>query len=607
MKRMLPLLLACLLLLGCGQGMPAEETDNVLPSASAPATDSFPPVTEIQEESQGLQTYLLPLANAYSLKAWGSRLLLLSGDSTTTLTLLQTRDLAITASLTLDFYLDAHDPGLQLGMEHLSYYDPAAGQTVVLDETLKEISHIRAPEGLVGSPLLSSDRNTLYYCTATAIRSWNLETGIRRMVKALSYEYQALTGLHQNDSVVQCTIQNGGQIQSLFVDVDNGRLQKQVDGQVSLTTQDGSFYASFPTGGVQSMVFAESAGTAQLLLSEDPGAQGQFLPQLRGAVFVSTLPEAETTLTYCDLTSGARYEPAILGAARVPLAITGLEGSVYLLSYRPDYGRSAVTRWEISVLTANGTARISPYSTEPDTAALAQCQQTARKIGDKYGLQVLVWKDATAVQPWDYDLEPEYQVGVIQRELELLDARLSQYPQAILTATASHFTSLNLCLVRQLTGTAESGSLERVNGLQFFDDGSAYVVLAVGRYSDHELYHELFHVMETHILSQSAAFDRWEEQNPSGFSYDYSYRTNAQRDSGVYLSKGNRAFIDTYSMSYPSEDRARIMEYAMLPGNASLFQEPILQAKLATLCKGIRDAYGLKKSTETYHWEQYLK
>lgn len=607
MKRMLPLLLACLLLLGCGQGISAEETGNALPSASAPAAESFPSVTEIQEESQGLQTYLLPLANAYSLKAWGKHLLLLSGDSTTTLTLLKPQDLAITASLTLDFYLDADDPGLQLGAEHLSYYDPAAGQTVVLDETLKEISHIRAPEGLVGSPLLSGDRNTLYYCTATAIRSWNLETGIRRMVKALSYESQALTGLHHNDSVVQCTIQNDGQTQSLFVAVDTGRLQKQVDGQVWLTSQDGSFYASFPTGGVQSLVFGESTEGAQLLLSEDPRARGQFLPRLRGAVFVSTLPEGETALTYCDLPSGTQYEPTILGTDRVPLAITGLEGSVYLLTYRPDYGRNAVTRWETSVLAPSGDARISPYASEPDTATLAQCQQTARKIGEKYGLQVRVWKDATAVQPWDYDLEPEYQVGVIQRELELLDARLSQYPQAILTATASHFTSLNLCLVRQLTGTAESGSLQRVNGLQFFDDGSAYVVLAVGRYSDHELYHELFHVMETHILSQSAAFDRWEEQNPSGFSYDYSYRTNAQRDSGVYLSKGNRAFIDTYSMSYPSEDRARIMEYAMLPGNASLFQEPILQAKLATLCKGIRDAYGLKKSNETYRWEQYLK
>ena len=59
-------------------------------------------------------------------------------------------------------------------------------------------------------------------------------------------------------------------------------------------------------------------------------------------------------------------------------------------------------------------------------------------------------------------------------------------------------------------------------------------------------------------------------------------------------------------MSYPKEDRARIMEYAMTSGNAILFESRTMQAKLLTLCQGIRDAFGLKKSPETFLWEQYL-
>ena len=31
-----------------------------------------------------------------------------------------------------------------------------------------------------------------------------------------------------------------------------------------------------------------------------------------------------------------------------------------------------------------------------------------------------------------------------------------------------------------------------------------------------------------------------------------------------------------------------------------------MQKKLITLCKGIRDAFGLKKSPENFLWEQYL-
>ena len=59
-------------------------------------------------------------------------------------------------------------------------------------------------------------------------------------------------------------------------------------------------------------------------------------------------------------------------------------------------------------------------------------------------------------------------------------------------------------------------------------------------------------------------------------------------------------------MSFPKEDRARVMEYAMLPGNEKLFQAPALQAKLQALCDGIREAYGLEDAEDSFLWEQYL-
>ena len=62
-----------------------------------------------------------------------------------------------------------------------------------------------------------------------------------------------------------------------------------------------------------------------------------------------------------------------------------------------------------------------------------------------------------------------------------------------------------------------------------------------------------------------------------------------------------------YSMSFPKEDRARIMEYAMMPGNEAYFKSSTMQSKLKTVCKGIREAFGLKKYAEPLPWEQYLK
>ena len=60
-------------------------------------------------------------------------------------------------------------------------------------------------------------------------------------------------------------------------------------------------------------------------------------------------------------------------------------------------------------------------------------------------------------------------------------------------------------------------------------------------------------------------------------------------------------------MSFPKEDRARILEYAMTEGNEHYFQSKTMQSKLRQLCIGIREGFGLKKSPDTFLWEQYLQ
>ena len=60
-------------------------------------------------------------------------------------------------------------------------------------------------------------------------------------------------------------------------------------------------------------------------------------------------------------------------------------------------------------------------------------------------------------------------------------------------------------------------------------------------------------------------------------------------------------------MSYPKEDRARIMEFAMMPGNEDYFTTEIMQKKLRQLCLGIRQALELEDVAEAFLWEQYLK
>lgn len=111
--------------------------------------------------------------------------------------------------------------------------------------------------------------------------------------------------------------------------------------------------------------------------------------------------------------------------------------------------------------------------------------------------------------------------------------------------------------MREIRGSPASGSVAQANGVQFFQGGNAYITLALGQYAQRALYHEMYHVMETRLLTDSAAFDRWDALNPADFAYDYDYTANAARQADQYLQPETRSFIDRYSMSFPKEDRAR--------------------------------------------------
>ena len=78
--------------------------------------------------------------------------------------------------------------------------------------------------------------------------------------------------------------------------------------------------------------------------------------------------------------------------------------------------------------------------------------------------------------------------------------------------------------------TTTIGKLAR----QFEQQGKS-VMLAAGDTSEKALYHELYHVMETHILGNSIALDQWAKLNPVGFEYDYDYLANAQRDGSLTM------------------------------------------------------------------------
>lgn len=607
MKKALILMLTCLLLCGCDAG------DNGITNVS-----SLTPPTERPADLRGLSTsdaavkaFPVCLENVYAIRSMGNQVLVFSGAENTTLTLLSAEDLSPSASYTLDGWLDHRDSSIQITDSTISCYLPDRRETLLLDSNLQELRHIPDPAILTGPPLFHHGQNTLYYCTDNAIFAWDMDRNIHRTLKELSYTHQELVGMFLEGTVLQCRILDGSREEHLFLSAQNGKMFHTHPGNISLEAFHKKYYAQFPNGSIQSLVFGSDTKMPQALILSDLHAVCNFLPQQNSALICTRPSEDTLELTVYHLDSGSRTASLIFPAQSEPIAADGCsDGFVYLLCADPQSGQTNIYRWDCRTANLRDTfCYTQPHYTRksPDREGLENCRAYAEQLSEKFGIRILVGKDAAATQPWDYDLEPEHLVSVLTDGLKTLDRCLSTFPPHMLTDTASHFSSLRICLVRQICGSAESGSTEPAAGIQFLENSDAYIALALGPSVESSLYHELFHVMDTHLLGNTGTLDRWDELNPAGFRYDYSYETNKTRNSGVYLQHDTRAFVDTYSMSYPKEDKARIMEYAMLPGNLELFQNPTMQRKLRTLCEGIRDAYGLSKEEITYPWEQYLE
>jgi len=590
MKLLFPALL-CLLLLGCSAPSDAVKTPTELQTAV-----SSEEAARLQARYDGaVEVLSLPMQNAEEIVPYGEGFLLRSGRA---LFLLDETGVPA-ADCVLDF-----DPQILSCKGALSVFDSSSRQLVFLDRSLEESRRISLPEDLSGNPVLSSGGDALYYCTSTGIYGWDLESGIRRRIKESSWDGQTMVGIHLEDRILQCRIPEEDAVRDLFLDADNGQLLQEMDTEICLATTGKTYYCSFFSGSVQNLVFGRSTDTLRGLFPEDLTASGFFLPGLHSAVTRSLTPDDRLQLSLYRLDSGYLQDTLILDAVHNPKAILSSGSSLVLLI--SDSGRDFLLKWIPGPEPENTRDHTDLYYTaeNPDHAGLSLCRDYASQLSERFGVEILIWKDAAAVEPWDYSFEPEHRYPVILDQLQLLEACLNQYPGSLLADTAAHFDTLKICLVREITGIAGAESLSAATGIQFLNGSDAHVVLAAGPYARQALYHELFHVMETHILSHSNALDRWEELNPSGFSYDLNHGANARRNSGVYLEAGQRAFVDTYSMSFPKEDRARIFEYAMLPGQEHLFRSKTMQSKLTAICTGIREAYGLK---DAYPWEQYLQ
>lgn len=620
MKRLIALTLICLLLCGCVPQQNAEETPPVEtepPQIPTEPGGSYDPNSLAEAQSGGaVRAYPLRIANPYAMAVMGDEVLIFSGEDTTTLTRLSGENLYVTASAQTEYRISPEDPSVQVTEKGVAYYDRASGEMILLDQRLSQVGSIAVPEDVVGEPVLTADRKSLFYCTATGVRVLDLESGISRLLKEMAYPEQSIQSVLLDNTVVRCRIRDErGEYRALFISVENGQTLWEGSDTVQVSTCGNAFYADIPGGVMREFVYGTVGVTPQMLIPEAYRAAGHFLPERNALVSFAEDEEAgNVTLDYYDLATGQRMAQVTLEDCGVPLLTTARADTqqVYLLCHRVSDGSMVLYRWDIGAAPLDDeTVYAGSYYTleAPDAEGFAQCQALADDIYARYGVRVLFGEPAVAAEPWDYDLTAEYHVPVLRQTLMNLMELLEYYPADFLSLAAEGGENgcITLCLVRRIAPSVESTGTEDAAGLHFWHDGDMYLALAVGGDLQRSLYHEMYFAFETRLLSNSNACYEWEKLNPSGFAYTYDAAAAAELEASPYLQDKERCFIHSGGMISPSDDRAWIMEYAMMPGNESFFASEPMQAKLHTLCTGIREAFGEERSEENFPWEQYLQ
>lgn len=591
MKKYLWALALLLVLTGCAQNVEPDAVPATQETTIPPETSCYVKESSVEKATKGaVMLYDLPDGEYTWMCAGADRLTLVSWDGRLKLT---QGSGSVSTFVLNDLPLDAlqKDTYCQDTMVGAVFYDAADHKAIFIRAGLQQYV-VDLPD-FDGYPVFSNDGNYLYYCAAEEIRVTDLNTGIDRMLKSHTCKSQSLVGIHFDGAVLECRITGeDDRVTTAFISTKTGETLATESNLHRFISASDVFYTHRIDGTVEQQLAGKRGGQVQeLLLPEEKSLMP--MPELNGIVACSVGSDDTLSLDFYDLTTGKHTSSVKLQSAGAPKALCAdkAQNSIWLLAKDPNTEDVALYQWMIEKTSVQDEkVYIRPYynAENPDEEGLAKLAAQAKELADRHGVRIHIWKDAVA-NPGELTLEPEYQTQAIADCLEALKPVLEAYPAEFLANCA--IQRLNISIVRNIA--------QEEPGVQYWQDGQAYIVLPVGCDYVQAFALGLGYVVDSHVLGNSSILDDWGSLNPSGFSY-------GETPSEEMLTGADRVFADGDCAASVTDDRARTFYYAICPGNEAVFESEIMQQKLLKLCRGIRAAWRWKKVKEVFPWEQYL-
>ncbi len=287
----------------------------------------------------------------------------------------------------------------------------------------------------------------------------------------------------------------------------------------------------------------------------------------------------------------------------------------YFLTTQDRWSQSKLYYWDIRQSVDGEDLTVQAYEPEiPGGTAVSQSlYDRAAELSEKYGLDIRI-ADQCQLSYQDYTASMVKNENKIQKALDTLENALTSYPEGYFQQLLyGSLNTIRIELVEDLSSRNIADDAPYTAFAAFAQESENYylVVVDVDETQLKTYFHEFTHITDRRLawdagLRQEALFseERWLELQPEGFDYSYSYDWLPEGING-YIYGSAPWFVDDYSCTFPTEDRARLIEYSMSDWHWAL-QSPHLQEKLEYYSRCIRDCFDTTGWPEITVWESAL-
>ena len=270
--------------------------------------------------------------------------------------------------------------------------------------------------------------------------------------------------------------------------------------------------------------------------------------------------------------------------------------------------------WDVSAATEGENLPMSSpeQPQQSQTVLERKLYERAEELSGRFGVDIRI-AEQCSLDYSHYDTYALTDPVLVRSALDVLEETLSLYPEGFFRQLPyGSIESIRIELVGGLTVKTDVTTHTDDAGAFAQDLGSYYIIVLDGYLLQQQtLFHEFSHIIDARLewdslIREDALYseDVWMSLQPEGFHYATSY-TEIPGELLPFMESGY--FITDYALTYPTEDRALLMESAMNQYTWDFEPESGTRRKLQYYADCIRDCFDTEGWPETALWEQVLK